>query len=71
MHFLCIFYLALESVNVALKNVLVFGKDTLISIHETMSPSPLCLQVTMVGMTNLLDGFQSDSRVGEEKKCIL
>lgn len=24
----------------------------------------------MIGMANLLDAFQSDSRAGEEKKCI-
>lgn len=52
----------------ALRNSLGLGRGTLISIHETMSLSLslVCLRVTMIGMTNLLDGFQSDSRVGEE-----
>lgn len=63
----------------SLKNLLDLGKGTLISIHEPMSLSLFlclsvflfCLRVTVIGMTNLLDGFQSDSRVGEEKKCVL
>ena len=32
--------------------------------------SLFCLRVTVIGMTNLLDGFQSDSGAGEEKKCV-
>lgn len=55
----------------ALRNSLGLVRGTLISIHETVSLSLVCLRVTMIGMTNLLDGFQSDSRVGEEKKCVL
>lgn len=65
------FYLSLESINMALRNSLGLVRGTLISIHETVSLSLVCLRVTMIGMTNLLDGFQSDSRVGEEKKCVL
>lgn len=54
-------------------------KGTIISIHELLRlpATPLslalwlfCLRVTVIGMANLLDDFQSDSRADEEKKCI-
>lgn len=58
-------YLAMECANVALR------EGTLISIHElSLSLWLFRLRVTMIGMTNLLDDFQSDSRARDEKKSI-